>query len=546
MPAIAQPSSSGGAARIGAGPAAAAPATGGQFTAESRPARFESILFIGRQRAPDATPESSIFSDLNLDQVIAAVTAGFEQYRLEQFFYTLPADPITIRYRQEVFADLERTEIAGPVRVFADRMRHMRDTLEQAGKRSYQRQRQWGLLDAVDRYCSAVIDLTRDLTRAAVRSEGFSGLVKYLLAYAESVPFQSLMHETRDLKADLAHVHYRLYLHDGRIEVSRDKPEPDYSQAVERTFAKFRQREVDEVEFELPESSEMNHVEAAILDLVVRLHPGVFQSLDRYCERHGNFLDTAVADFDREVQFYLAYLAYVQHLQGVGLGFCYPQIAPQNRSVECRDAFDPALAQRLAADRKSVVVNDLLLEGEERVIVVSGANQGGKTTFARQCGQLHYLGRLGCPVPGRLAKLCYFDQLFTHFEREEDLRTLKSKLEDDLARIHTILERATSESLVIMNESFSSATFHDALLLSREIMRRIVSKGLTCVFVTFLDELASFGPTVVSMTSMVDPHDLSRRTFKIMRRPADGLAYAMALADRYGLTYENIRRSVQS
>jgi DNA mismatch repair ATPase MutS len=241
-----------------------------------------------------------------------------------------------------------------------------------------------------------------------------------------------------------------------------------------------------------------------------------------------------VARFDREVQFYLAYLEHQQRLEHIGVAFCYPTVSAGSKSTAVEGGVDLALAGKGEAP----VPNDFSLDGPERILVVTGPNNGGKTTFARMVGQLHYLAALGVPVPAREARVFLPDRIFSHFERQEDVGALHGQLDDELLRLKAILEQASGNSLVLLNEIFGSTILRDAVVLGTEMLRGIAELGCLGVCVTFLDELSSLGDATVSMVATVDPADPSKRTFRLVRRPADGRAYAWALAAKYRLSHD--------
>ncbi len=118
------------------------------------------------------------------------------------------------------------------------------------------------------------------------------------------------------------------------------------------------------------------------------------------------------------------------------------------------------------------------------------------------------------------------------------MKNLRGKLQDELVRIHDILGEATANSVIVINEIFTSTTLQDQVFLSNQIMEKLDRLDIIGVWVTFIDELAGYNEKTVSMVSSVVPENTAQRTFKITRRPADGLAYALSVAEKYRLTYQ--------
>jgi len=285
--------------------------------------------------------EPPYFRDLNLDQVVARIVRGYEEYELGAIFRTRLSRNGRCPLPPGGLQRLEVDETRAHVVAFAGAMRTMRRQLAQVEQRYYARERQgWFLLVAAT-YAEAVTRLDSALAPIELGSRGMRGLRDHLHAHSKA-PIQRLAADIASVTGALAAIPLRRQHKGPRVTITRFARNEDYGAAIVRTFERFRQGKVAEQSSGVQSWPENSHVSAQILDRVARFHSDAFVALDEFCTRHRQFSDALIGTFDCEVQFYIAYLAHCSQLQEAGLRFCHPrreQAARRRRSFGTRSTW---------------------------------------------------------------------------------------------------------------------------------------------------------------------------------------------------------------
>jgi MutS domain V len=188
-----------------------------------------------------------------------------------------------------------------------------------------------------------------------------------------------------------------------------------------------------------------------------------------------------------EVAFYVASLNLHERLidGGEPTSFPIPQQAGRPE-LSFEGLYDPCLALHLES---RVVGNDLRANGI-KLVVITGANQGGKSTFLRSVGLAYLMMQCGMFVSAVRFRASLRAGIFTHHKREEDASMESGKLAEELGRMRAIVDLITPESLLLCNESFASTNEREGSEIARQVIGALVEVGVEVVFVTHLFDLA--------------------------------------------------------
>lgn len=229
--------------------------------------------------------------------------------------------------------------------------------------------------------------------------------------------------------------------------------------------------------FTIPERDEAGH------NLLEDLRD---RSLNDVANAASQAVDHVLAFFDAlrtELGFYLAALNLHDALTALGARQCTPDAADD---LVVRGLYDPCLALRTSS---APVGNDVALHGE-KLVVITGANHGGKSTFLRALGTAQLMFQAGLFAPADAFASPTAGRVFTHWAREEDVELQHGKLDDELDRMSTIVDAIRPGDLLLCNESFASTNEAEGSELALDVTRALVDAGVQLRFVTHLYDFA--------------------------------------------------------
>jgi hypothetical protein len=188
-----------------------------------------------------------------------------------------------------------------------------------------------------------------------------------------------------------------------------------------------------------------------------------------------------------ELAFYLGCVSLQRQLAQKGVPVCFPNPTPSGaRRHSCVRLCDVCLAIRL---ERGVVGNDVDADGKN-LVVITGANQGGKSTFLRSVGVAQLMMQSGIFVAAESFRADICRSLFTHYKREEDATMESGRLDEELNRMSSIADALTPDSMLLLNESFAATNEREGSEIARQIVYALLERRVRVFFVTHLSEFA--------------------------------------------------------
>ena len=468
--------------------------------------------------------------DLNAAEIIEHFEKGDKDFPSE-YLYKPCAEIADAEYRLEIMREIYE-RLHGKLSGYIQELRQIRRLLRDFKEEKHELQKDYRYLLLFCEYATLTEKLKMLLEGA--ESEG----LKKIYNYCGAVILDGTFSGGRELADGLAEQIFAVLSKTGLAINPYEKT----FLTVERGGAgdtDLLLREIAEVygvgmkdSFSIVDPTPLSYLEERVLLMLAEENPGIFESLKIFADKYAGVLDDIkiFAELLPQLVFFVNYIDFIRLMQSRGLDVCAPEFGGDYAARGCA-----SMPLAIKIDAGAIVRNDIKLPRGGKFIL-SGPNQGGKTIYLKQLGLTAYFAKCGCYVLCESCVVPFYDKILTHFMHKEILG--KSRLAEEIERVEKLLPDITRESLVLLNESFTSTRRKDSVQISLHYLRKFSATGCSVGFVSHFYELPEIDKSIVSLRSEVG--EGGARTYSISEKQGDGLAYALDISRACGTTYEQL------
>ena len=493
-------------------------------------------------QAKDTVAISPYYIDFNIDRIMQEINAYWKD-DVSALYKYFPLTEEGQEYRKAVYSDVCKEGMFELLMEFREAMKQRKKIIENKKLTRSELQQKVMTLSEIKGYVIAVEKLSHSLADMKPESEGMKEFIQLLNTCINDAGFQELSEKSKAIREALDAIPVKLVYKDNFVNVFFEEVEGSYDAFLKEFISEDRdnQKFLNFFDRKNPfgDSIEISLLENEIMNLVCDKYPQVFGELNKFVKSNAGYAEEFILQFAEEIVFYLSFYTYEKEMKNHGLYFTSAKKSESKRLV-AEDLYDLALACQMYRKGEMPVPNDTRLEENENFFVLTGPNQGGKTTFARSLGQLIFFSKLGLPVPARRAEVPFYSRILTHFSVEESVETGKGKLAEELSRLAPMMEdREQKNDFVVINELFTTAANYDACIMGKRVLDHFVGQNCHGIYVTHLQDLSKEDPGIVSLRAMMNEEH--KQNFKIVRSNDPALESSILLVEKHRLHYEQVK-----
>jgi len=567
-----------------------------------------SILYPYKSETTYKQLSAETLHDLGLDMIIKSLTDdGREQKMITNVISQMTADPRVCEYRQKVFADiLALPELRTKMTELFDKMEFIRN-FGSMHKSSDEELGLWHLfhrLDELGDYIKCVEAMRKCLSDERIQSQGLTDLRENINELYDEAYFAEMKKDIAALKlkaSDVQSVTLGINVNErfeavsmGLVSVNskpfkksgivsnfadalsnKDKindtsdwdGDMHYHQIDKQNTANvasfiekfggfnavrnnsFVDGRIRATVVRTPDDDGASNSTFYLETILNKMLGSLVKKLRDTLTKYANVAIVNISQLIPEFVYYIRFAEFIGRLTDAGARFCEANVAGEGGSdMEARGLYNLRLAVNLE-DKSEIVPNDLDFDADHMLYILTGANRGGKTTITQAVGQLYVLAQGGISVPAEGFTYRPVDCIYTHFPADEDKTMDLGRLGEECIRFKEIYNECTADSLVLMNETFSTTSFEEGYYIARDSVRALMEKRVRTIYNTHMHKLASDADELNRITggakasSLIMKSDGGKRSFKVEVASPEGSSYASDIAKKYGVTYEMLTGS---